>query len=35
MPGKCVPSKPVFGKMRYKEVSASSLRTPAELIPTA
>jgi hypothetical protein len=33
MPGKCVPAQPVFGKMRYKEVSGCSLRT--QLIPAA
>jgi hypothetical protein len=35
MPGKWVPRQPVFGKMRYKEVSACSLRTLAQLIPAA
>jgi hypothetical protein len=33
MPGKWVPAQPVFGKMRYEEVSGCSLRT--QLIPAA
>jgi hypothetical protein len=35
MPEKWVPTQPVFGKMRYKEVSGYSLRTLAQLIPAA